>query len=188
MPLYRSSRGDVGCAEHAPVTNVARWNLERWSRVPPSELEPADAPFCPRCANEPGRTRETPPARKPLVLNVDDQPASLYARERTLRLEGFAVVNAGTAAAAIAAAQRLRPSLILLDVQLPDGDGRDVCRSLKQDEALGSIPVVLISASIRAHAENLDALRWGHADGYVVEPIDPATFVSTLRRVLSSAV
>jgi CheY-like chemotaxis protein len=187
MPLYRSMRGHVACAEHAPLLDVSRWTLEAWHRVPAEELA-ADPPVqCQRCANEPGqKQRRHPPPRKPLVLNVDDRPASLYARERALRLQGYAVLNAGTAADAIVSAQRVRPSLILLDVHLPDGDGRDVCRQLKADAAVSDIPIVLISATLRAHADNLEGLRWGGADGYVTEPCEWDALASTLRRLIAA--
>lgn len=188
MPLYRSQRGHFACAEHAPLNDVSRWTIERWSRVPDDELDADPGLQCQRCANEPGqKSRTRPPHRKPLVLNVDDRPASLYARERALRMQGFAVVNASTGAAALDAAQRLRPSAILLDIHLPDADGRDICRTLKQDPAVAGIPVVLISATLKAHADNLDGLRWGGADGYLTEPFEADSLASTLRRLLSAA-
>lgn len=187
MPLYRSMRGHIACAEHAPLLDVSRWTVESWHRVPAAELSEPSELRCQRCLNEPGqKQRLHPPARKPLVLNVDDRPASLYARERVLKMQGYAVLNAGTAAAAIAAAQRVMPSLILLDVHLPDADGRDVCRQLKADAALADIPVVLISATLRGHAENLDGLRWGGADGYVLEPFESDALVSTVRKLIAA--
>ena len=188
MPLYRSARGHVACAEHAPLVDVSRWTLENWRRMSPDELA-ADAELqCQRCLNEPGqKQRLHPPQRKALVLNVDDRPASLYARERVLRLQGYAVVNAGTGAAAGATAHRVQPSLILLDVHLPDGDGREICREIKADASVAHIPVVLISATLKGHADNLDGLRWAGADGYVTEPFEDDSLASTLRRVLTHA-
>ena len=124
--------------------------------------------------------------RTPLILNVDDRPPSLYARERLLKLAGFAVVNATTAADAVSLARRVRPSALLLDVHLPDGDGRDICRVLKRDPELGSMPIVLISATLRGHADSLDGVRWGGCDAYLTEPIEPASLGSTLRSVISA--
>jgi CheY-like chemotaxis protein len=188
MPLYTSSGGDCACAEHAPLTDVTRWTIDNWRRVPAAALVANPRRECRHCASESGDAADTHAGeRKPLVLNVDVRPASLHARERALRLHGFAVVNAATGAGAIETAGRVQPSLILLDAQLPDGDGRDICRRLKDDVEVAGIPVVIISATLRAHADNLDSLRWGGADGYVIEPIDADLLNSTIRRVLDQA-
>ena len=185
MPLYRSKRGDVACAEHAPLTDVTRWQLEGWHRVVPDDSAAAIELHCRQC--ETLRDAE-PPGRKPLILNVDDRPPTLYGRERLLRLRGFAVVNATTAATAIETATRVRPSLVLLDVHLPDGDGRDICRRLKQDPDLAKIPVVIISSTMKGYVDNLESLRWGGADGYISEPVEPEVLESTLRHALASSI
>jgi CheY-like chemotaxis protein len=185
VPLYRSTRGDVACADHAPLNDTVQWRVDQWRRVPTDEVEADGSPQCQRCANDSGAARATALA-KPLILNVDDRPASQYAREHALRSNGFAVVNANTGAAALDVAQRLLPSLVLLDIHLPDADGRDVCRQMKADAALSGIPVVLISATLKAHSDNLDSLRWGGADGYVTEPCEPTALVSMLRNVLTT--
>ena len=188
MPLYRSTRGDVACAEHAPLLDASRWTREEWSRIPSRELAADPEPECHRCMDEAGASQQLqPPARKPLVLNVDDRPASLYARERVLKMQGYVVVNASTGEAALAAAQRLQPSLILLDVHLPDADGREICRQIKADAAVAHIPVVLISATLKGHAAHLDGIRWAGADGYVTEPFESDTLASMLRKVLTRA-
>jgi CheY-like chemotaxis protein len=122
--------------------------------------------------------------RAPVVLNVDDHPATLYARDRSLRDKGFVVANATTGKAALDLAERLRPDVILLDIRLPDIDGREVCRRLKADPTLKDIPVVLISASVTGHAQQLEGMLWGGADGFIAEPADPDTVESTLRKVL----
>jgi CheY-like chemotaxis protein len=120
----------------------------------------------------------------PVVLSVDDRPATLYARDRILRQNGFTVANATTGKATLDLAERLRPSVILLDVHLPDMDGREVCRQLKEDTELKNIPVVLISSTLAGHAAQLEGMLWGGADAFIVEPAEPGTLESTLRKVL----
>jgi CheY-like chemotaxis protein len=124
--------------------------------------------------------------RSPVVLSVEDHPATLYARDRILRQKGFTVANATTGKAALDLAERLRPDLILLDIMLPDMDGREVCRQLKENPDLAHIPVVLISASVTGHAQKLEGMLWGGADGFIVEPADAGTLESTIRKVLRS--
>ena len=103
------------------------------------------------------------PATRLLILNVDDRPSALYARHRMLREKGFNVADATTGQAAWKIALELRPSLILLDVHLPDADGRRLCREMRADAQLRGIPIVLISATLRAH-EAPDLSACGAAD------------------------
>ena len=124
------------------------------------------------------------PGRAPVVLSVDDHPATLYARDRILRDRGFVVANATSGKAALDLAERLRSDVILLDIRLPDIDGREVCRRLKEDPTLKEIPVVLISAAVMGHAQQLEGMLWGGADGFIAEPADPDTVESTLRKAI----
>jgi CheY-like chemotaxis protein len=125
-----------------------------------------------------------PEGRQLVVLNVDDNAPALYAKDRLLRLGGYTVANATTGASARDLAERLRPDVILLDIHLPDMDGRELCRQLKGDADLKHIPIVLVSATLRGHAQQLDGMRWGGADAYLEEPFEPEMLVSTLRSVL----
>ena len=119
-----------------------------------------------------------------VVLNVDDRVESLYLKDRFLRAKGYTVANATTGKAALGLAARLLPNLMLLDVHLPDIDGREVCRQIKANPNLASILVVLVSATLTGHAAQLDGLLWAGADGYIVQPFDPESLDSTLRSLL----
>jgi CheY-like chemotaxis protein len=122
-----------------------------------------------------------------VILNVDDKPESLYTKDRLLRLRGFTVANATSGKAAIDLAHRLHPQLVLLDVHLPDIDGREVCRRIKEHPDLQGIPVVLVSATLKGHAEHLDGMRWAGADAYLAEPCEVEALESTIRKVLKLA-
>jgi CheY-like chemotaxis protein len=177
MPLFKSRLGDVACAEHAPLSDVSRWTVQGWRRLRPEAV--TSGARCGQCSE-----RGVNDASKPLILNVDDRPAQLYARARELEHRGFAVVNARTGADAFTTALRVHPSLILLDIHLTDSDGRDVCRRIKGEKELAGVPVVLISSTLKGHVDNLESVRWGGADGYVTEPCDPAALESTLRKLI----
>ena len=120
----------------------------------------------------------------PLVLNVDDRPASLYVRELLLTRSGFTVINATTGKDAIAMAERMHPDLILLDVHLPDIDGREVCRLLKADPQLRDTPVVLASTTMRGDAAQSEVMHWAGADAFLAEPFEEEALSSTLNAVL----
>ena len=122
-----------------------------------------------------------------VILNVDDKPESLYTKDRLLRLQGFTVANATTGKTALDLAHRLHPQLVLLDIHLPDIDGREVCRRIKEHPDLKGTLVILVSATLKGHAEHLDGMRWGGADAYLAEPFADGALESTLRKVLKLA-
>jgi two-component system alkaline phosphatase synthesis response regulator PhoP len=115
------------------------------------------------------------------VLIVDDETAIRLLCRINLSLAGMEVLEAEDGAAALAAARRERPDLILLDVMLPDLDGWEVARALARDEATSEIPVVFLTA----RADRVDRVRGYEigAVGYVIKPFDPVwlgTFVHGL--------
>ena len=185
--LFWSRKGEVACREHAPAADSQRWTTEGWRAI-----EPADAPRlryqCQHCSKRAVQHRRRParPGGQPLILNVDDQPANLYARDRTLRKHGFTVANAETGRAALHVARQLHPRLILLDVHLPDIDGRVLCQQVKADAELADISVVLISSTLRGHANQLESVRWGNADAFIAEPVEPDALAATIWKVLGA--
>src|SRR5204863_7164341 len=99
------------------------------------------------------------------VLVVDDEPQILRALQLKLRGAGYAVDTATTAADALAAAAMRPPDAVILDLLLPDGSGRDVCRELR---TWSTAPIILISA-VGDDDEKIAALDAG-ADDYVTKP------------------
>jgi len=186
--LYWSKRGEIACLRHAPAEQSDRWRAERWQRLLDVEGRRIvyQCQYCDKRAIL--HTRRRPAVEKrALILNVDDRPANLYARDRVLRLHGFTVANAETGKTALDVARQLLPNLILLDVHLPDVDGRDLCQQMKADDELGHIPVVLISSTLRGQVTQLEGIRWGNADGFILEPVEGDMLASTLRHVLDSS-
>ena len=175
--LYRSEGGEVRCVEHLPRLDSGQWEAAGWRPLGEGE---STAAVCREC--DPQRSADSPP--RPLVLNVDDRPATLYLRDRALSERGFVVVNADSGRTALSTARRIRPALILLDVHLPDVDGRELCASIKGDPDLSGIPIVLISATLKAHTERTDSVRDHLADAFLMEPVEPDTLAHTLRKVL----
>ena len=122
---------------------------------------------------------------KPItVLNVDDHEAALFARSSILRREGWNVVEAQTGRSALEAVRRHQPDVVLLDVNLPDINGMEVCRQIKADAATRHIKVVQVSASVRAPLDQLHCLEEGGADMYLAEPLSRGTLLSVIDRLL----
>src|SRR5713101_7249069 len=116
------------------------------------------------------------------ILNVDDDAATRYIRTRILQQAGFGVTEAATGNEALRLAAKL-PSLILLDVHLPDLNGLEVCRRIKSDPATQFIPVLHVSATAREVMDKVRGLEGG-ADSDLTDPVDPEVLVATARALL----
>ncbi|OON60771.1 hypothetical protein B0920_17615 [Massilia sp. KIM] len=114
------------------------------------------------------------------VLNVDDYEAARYAKTRLLRNAGFRVIEASSGIEALDMCSRLCPQLVLLDVKLPDIDGREVCRRMKRDPATRDVRVVQTSAAYISRADVASGLASG-ADDYVTAPFEPRQLIVALR-------
>ncbi|EGK71467.1 MAG: response regulator transcription factor [Methyloversatilis sp.] len=114
-----------------------------------------------------------------LVLVVEDEPAIAEILLAYLKRDGLRAVHALSGEEALQMFARIRPDLVLLDIQLPGMDGIDVLNSVR---AAGEVPVIMVTA----RAEDVDkllSLRLG-ADDYVVKPFSPAEVVARVRAVL----
>jgi signal transduction histidine kinase len=117
------------------------------------------------------------------ILNVDDHDAGRYARTRFLTRAGFSVDEAGTGEQALRAVHDRPPDLVLLDINLPDLDGFEVCRRIKADTETARIPVIFLSAARLADVDVVTGLEHG-GDNYLREPVDPSVLVATVRALL----
>ncbi|HVL66126.1 MAG TPA: response regulator [Vicinamibacterales bacterium] len=115
----------------------------------------------------------------PLVLNVDDNPASRHVRREILRAAGIDVIDAASGEAALATLQAAQPDVVLLDVRLPDASGFDLCRRIKNDPDTADAYVLLISAEFRSDEDWAYGLESG-ADGFLRTPVDPAVLTRTV--------
>jgi PAS domain S-box-containing protein len=116
------------------------------------------------------------------ILNVDDDETSSYMIAATLRHSGFDVWDARTGQTALELAHK-QPDLILLDVNLPDINGFEVCRRLKEDPETSSIPILHLSASRIDNDSAVQGLEGG-ADAYLTHPVDSTVLVATINAVL----
>ena len=104
------------------------------------------------------------------VLIVDDSPDALALAKVRLEREGLELVFADGGKAGLEMAAREKPDLILLDLDMPDMSGLDVCRALKADEELRMIPVIFLSGS-GGVADKVKGLELGAVD-FVTKPFD----------------
>ncbi len=116
------------------------------------------------------------------ILYVDDDPANRLAFSTVLRDAGFDAREAATGGDALRLAAE-GPDLIILDVNLPDIDGFEVCRRIKAHPATSSIPVLHMSAVYVRSQDRTQGLEGG-ADGYLTKPVEPGEVVATIHSLL----
>lgn len=122
------------------------------------------------------------PERQPRILIVDDREQNRYVLGRVLRQANYECVEAASGNEALTQAATL-PDVMILDVNLPDMSGLEVCHRIKSDPATSQIAVLQISASMISSDVKKRALEAG-ADGYLMHPIDGAVLVATVRSLL----
>jgi two-component system, cell cycle response regulator DivK len=119
----------------------------------------------------------------PVVLIVDDNEKNLRLARDVLQAAGLGTLEAATGAEGVSVAVEQGPDVILMDIRLPDMDGSDAMRRLKEDERTAAIPVVaLTSLAMKGDREWLLSLGF---DGYLEKPIDVRSFPVQVRGYVS---
>lgn len=117
------------------------------------------------------------------MLVVDDDVATVELLAHVLEDEGFEVWKAHTAAEARATVAQRCPDLVLLDVMLPDGDGRNLCHEFKTAEPTRDVFVILISGMAVGAQSRISGLNRG-ADEYLTKPVQPQEIVARVHSFL----
>lgn len=121
--------------------------------------------------------------KKEKILIVEDDPAILTGLEDLLAGEGYAVESAKDGPAALRAYARERPSLVLLDIMIPEKSGLDVCREIRRSDPL--TPIVMLTAKGQ-EADKVVGLELG-ADDYIVKPFGVSELLARVRAALRRA-
>ena len=123
------------------------------------------------------------PYRNGRFLVVDDHDASRFAHASVLRREGHTVFEATRLSEAELMLRDFRPDVVVLDINLPDGNGLDFCRRIKKDAELRGIMVLQMSASMVTADDAAASLDAG-ADAYIAEPVPSQVLVATAQAML----
>jgi len=116
------------------------------------------------------------------ILLVDDAPGVVHAVSQILQVTGYDVITAdGTEV--ISLLRKQRPDLLLLDIWMSGCNGRDLCRQIKDDEAIRQTPVLLFSAhgNVARMAEEADA------DGYILKPFKIRDLLTSIATTIEQA-
>ena len=127
----------------------------------------------------------TPAAPAPLVLIVDDDRLARAILRDALVGEGFATTEAASGVEALAAFERVRPNLVLLDLHMPAPDGFAVCRSLRERHSSDATPILVATADT-----DPDSLARAYAVGatdFITKPLHPSLLAHRIRYLLRGA-
>ena len=116
------------------------------------------------------------------VLIADDEPNIVIPLEYLMKREGYEVLIARDGDEALEAIRRERPDLVLLDVMMPGRSGFEVCQTVRADEALANVRIILLTAKGR-DADVAKGLALG-ADAYVTKPISTRDLAVRVRELL----
>ena len=119
------------------------------------------------------------------LLVVDDDDNFRETLSDAMSLKDVQVQGVGSGAAALECIGDHRPDLILMDVQLPDAHGFELCRALKKDRRYSTVPIVLLSAKYTEPADRVEGLMTG-ADAFFSKPIGLETLWEEVRYLLDS--
>ena len=119
---------------------------------------------------------------KPLIFLVEDDADISRLVRHHLEAAGYDVRAFTTAGTVLSEAEKERPSLFLLDIMVPGGDGRDLCRRIRNTPLLGMTPVIFLTAKT-AESDRVLGLDLG-ADDYMTKPFRPRERVARTRAVL----
>ncbi|HVO60696.1 MAG TPA: response regulator [Terriglobales bacterium] len=147
--------------------------LDHWMQSAPVRLNRSQAS---------AQALHRPPSPKsmPTVMAVDDNDVHLYALHRALTAAGFQVFGVRTGSEAIIKAFQFMPSAIILDVDLPDVNGFEVCRRLKAEAGTAAIPVIFHTSMEDSYEARQQARALGAA-GFLAYPMNLQTMMAMIK-------
>jgi len=121
-------------------------------------------------------------AKKPRILCVDDEPQNLKLLEALLSTRGYEVLKAANGQEALERINEQSIDIVLLDVMMPEMDGYEVCRKIKDDERQRQVPVVMIT-SLSSKEDRIKGIEAG-AEDFISKPFDQAEVLARIKMLL----
>ena len=117
-----------------------------------------------------------------VVLVIEDNPLNMKLMRSLLQLGDFEILEAPDAESGIELAKKIKPDLILIDIQLPGMDGLSATRIIRDDLSLKEVPIVAVT-SYAMHGDEQKAKSAG-CSGYIAKPIDTRSFLDTINKYM----
>ncbi|MBF0502526.1 MAG: response regulator [Candidatus Riflebacteria bacterium] len=123
----------------------------------------------------------TTPRKK--ILIVDDEEPIILLLKTILGVYGYDSCESLSPSATFSMVEAEKPDLVILDIAMPELDGYEVCRRLKQNEKMRHVPIVMITA-LALEQDRKIAMEAG-ADGFILKPFDPRDVIAEIERLTS---
>ena len=120
------------------------------------------------------------------AIVIEDDPAARRVLAECLRRMGLRVLEAATGEEGSALLDRTTPSLICLDLGLPDCSGLSLCEKARASARLRDVPVLVITG--QAHPQDRERAELAGVDGYIVKPFDPAALTRSVRELIGLSI
>jgi CheY-like chemotaxis protein len=125
---------------------------------------------------------------KRTILIIDDDPGVVTYLETLLQDNGYATETAADGAEGLEKVRAARPDLITLDITMPEKTGVRFYRDVREDEALASIPVVMVTGVMKEFKKFISTRRQvPPPDGYITKPIDQQELLETVAKLLAKS-
>lgn len=125
---------------------------------------------------------DTKPVR---VLCIEDDPEMIELVRLILARQGYEVIGAAGGEAGLAAIEREKPTLVLLDLMMPEMDGWEVFQRMRSDERMQDIPVIVVTAKAQS-IDKVLGLHIAKVNDYITKPFGPSELLSSVVRVLQA--
>jgi DNA-binding response OmpR family regulator len=125
----------------------------------------------------------TDDGRATKVVCIEDDQKTIDLVKLILRREGFEVTGLTNGREGLAAIERERPDVVLLDLMMPDMDGWEVYQAMRANEQMKRIPVIVLTAKAQS-IDKVLGLHIAKVDDYITKPFSPAELVNSVRKVL----
>ncbi|MCS6872159.1 MAG: response regulator [Anaerolineae bacterium] len=117
------------------------------------------------------------------IVCIEDDQKTIDLVRLILRREGFEVIGVTNGRDGLAAIEQTRPQLVLLDLMMPDMDGWEVYQTMRANDHMKHIPVIVLTAKAQS-IDKVLGLHIAKVDDYITKPFSPAELVQSVRKVL----
>lgn len=120
------------------------------------------------------------------IVCIEDDPKTIDLVKLILKKEGFEVTGVDNGRDGLSVIEEIHPDLVLLDLMMPDMDGWEVYQSMRANEAMRHVPVIVLTAKAQS-IDKVLGLHIAKVDDYITKPFSPGELIQSVRKVLAEA-
>lgn len=120
------------------------------------------------------------------IVCIEDDPKTIDLVKLILKKEGFEVTGVDNGRDGLSVIEEIHPDLVLLDLMMPDMDGWEVYQSMRANESMRQVPVIVLTAKAQS-IDKVLGLHIAKVDDYITKPFSPGELIQSVRKVLAEA-